>query len=306
MIGESLLVLLLGATSIGMPELFPNIGPYVVISFIIVLLYLIGPINGILNAVPHLVQIRIAWNRIQTFIQQIPANIGSDELSSSKLVKVDRIEVRGIKYQFKNERGDKEGFSLGPINLELSKGEILFIVGGNGSGKTTLAKLLVGLYEPDEGELMINDQIVENSQVSEYFSAVFSPHYLFEKLYIDTETKETDLKKYLKLLDLNDKIVVLDDKYSTLNLSGGKKKRLALLQCFLEDSPIYLFDEWAADQDPHYRNFFYRTLLPEMKQSGKIVIAITHDDHYFDVADRVMKMEGGKLEAYALENLWRQ
>jgi ABC-type siderophore export system fused ATPase/permease subunit len=206
---------------------------------------------------------------------------------------------------FKYKKGDQQdGFEIGPVNLEVKHGETLFIIGGNGSGKTTLAMLLTGLYEPHQGSILINEKKVTGSQLSEYFSAVFNPLFLFDKLYnIDVQGKSEQLKKYLKLLNLDEKVEVSGNQYSTINLSGGQRKRLALLQCYLEDSPIYLFDEWAADQDPEYRNFFYRTLLPEMKKAGKIVIAITHDDHYFDVADKVVKMHMGRLEIYTDETL---
>ncbi|MEM1002740.1 MAG: ATP-binding cassette domain-containing protein, partial [Bacteroidota bacterium] len=170
----------------------------------------------------------------------------------------------------------------------------------NGSGKTTLAKLLTGLYEPDRGVVMINNKALKNAELSEYFSTVFSPPYLFEKLYsVDLKDRTEELHNYLRLLDLEQKVAISENQYSTINLSSGQRKRLALLQCYLEDSPIYLFDEWAADQDPDYRNFFYKTLLPEMKLLGKIVIAITHDDHYFHLADKILKMDRGKLKVYS-------
>jgi ABC-type siderophore export system fused ATPase/permease subunit len=181
----------------------------------------------------------------------------------------------------------------------VAKGEILFIIGANGSGKTTLGKLITGLYEPDRGKFRVNGRVVQPALMGEYFSAVFTPIHLFERLYsIDVEANKETAAKYLKVLNLENKVELKNNNYSTINLSGGQRKRLALLQCYLEDSPIFIFDEWAADQDPSYRNFFYRTLLPAMKSMGKIVIAITHDDHYFDVADKVLKMENGKLEDY--------
>jgi putative pyoverdin transport system ATP-binding/permease protein len=151
---------------------------------------------------------------------------------------------------------------------------------------------------------MINEKVLKGSQLGEYFSVIFSPLYLFKKLYnIDSKGKSKEVEKYLQLLDLKEKVKIIENEYNSIDLSGGQRKRLALLQCYLEDSPIYLFDEWAADQDPGYRKFFYRTLLPEMKKLGKIVIAITHDDHYFDIADKILKMNQGKLESYFGEYL---
>jgi putative ATP-binding cassette transporter len=298
LVGESILIVSLGVVTFAFPKLFPGIPLYTIMSFIVILLYLIAPINAILSAAPAVMQFRVAWNRIKQFSREIPANLDLKAVPARVARDISGIRANGIKFQYKNDYG---AFTVGPIDLEARKGEILFIIGGNGSGKTTLAKLLTGLYEPDEGELMIDNKVVRAAQVSEYFSAVFSPVYLFEKLYdINISEKGPEVKKYLKLLDLEDKVRIKDNKYSTIDLSGGQRKRLALLQCYLEDSPIYLFDEWAADQDPEYRNFFYRTLLPEMRNKGKILIAITHDDHYFDVADKVLKMHEGRLEEYTV------
>ncbi|UXE67971.1 MAG: cyclic peptide export ABC transporter [Chryseotalea sp. WA131a] len=303
LIGESFLVLLLGFVSIGMSEIFPAIEVYTIISFVIVLLYLIGPVNAILESVPSLMTLRISWNRITKFIDEIPASVDSNK--QARVEKSDPVltfEARGITYQFKNEAGVKTGFEVGPIDLQINGGEILFVIGGNGCGKTTLAKVLTGLYQPDNGHIMINGEHVSGSTLSEYFSVVFSPPCLFERIYdVDGDRVAADSRRLLKLLHLDEKVSIVNNRYDTIKLSGGQRKRLALLECWLRDSPVYLFDEWAADQDPEYRKFFYRTLLPEMKRSGKIVIAITHDDNYFDVADVILKMHHGKLEPYFAE-----
>jgi ABC-type siderophore export system fused ATPase/permease subunit len=199
-----------------------------------------------------------------------------------------------FKYESENE---EEPFTIGPLDFEAKRGEITFIIGGNGSGKTTLAKLLTGLYIPEEGYIQIEGKEIEKNQLGEYFSTVFSGFHLFEKLYdVDISKKEKVVDNYIKLLRLQDKVEIKENSFSTIDLSGGQRKRLALLQCYLEDAPIYLFDEVAADQDPEFRKFFYRNLLMRMKEEGKIVIAITHDDHYFDVADRIIKMDMGKIE----------
>jgi len=299
--GESMLLILLAFVSFVIPKMFPAIHVSATMSFVIVLLYLIGPVNEILNSVPSVLRLRISWNRIQQFLKDIPANLNLEITPPPIESQVKSIRAMRVKFQYKNDK-EAGGFSVGPIDLEVKQGEIVFIIGGNGGGKTTLAKLLLGLYDPDEGKILINDRVVTGAQLSEYFSVVFSPSYLFKKPYnIDIREKSKEIDSYLRLLDLEDKVHLAEDGYTTIDLSGGQRKRLALLQCFLEDSPVYLFDEFAADQDPGYRSFFYRTLLPEMKSLGKIVIAITHDDHYFDVADRVFKMEQGILEPYVHE-----
>jgi len=302
--GESMLLVLLAFVAFVIPKMFPGIPLSATMNFVIILLYLIGPVNEILNAVPFILRLRVSWKRIKQFLEDIPANLNLERRPPSVGVEIKSIEVRQVKFEYKSSEATR-GFVVGPIDLELKPGEIVFIVGGNGSGKTTLAKLLVGLYEAEEGSILINGKVVSGVQLSECFSAVFSPAFLFKKLYnIDTSRRTSEIDGYLELLDLKEKVQIVENQYSTIDLSGGQRKRLALLQCYLEDSPVYLFDEFAADQDPVYREFFYRTLLPEMKGLGKIVIAITHDDHYFDVADRVVKMTQGMLQQY--ENLAQQ
>lgn len=298
LVGESILILLLACVAFAIPRMFPGIGAGAIMSFIIVLLYLGGSVNQMVSSVPAILRLRIAWRRIMQFLAEIPANLDLQVATPPVASQVQSIRAEGLQFHY-HTKNERDAFSIGPINLEVRAGEILFIIGGNGSGKTTLAKLLTGLYHPDEGRVLVDGKVVAGSELSEYFSAVFNPSFLFERLYnVDAENKQQDINRYLKILNLDEKVRIEENKYSTIDLSGGQRKRLALLQCYLENAPIYLFDEWAADQDPSYRNFFYRTLLPEMKRTGKIVIAITHDDNYFDMADKILKMKDGKLEMY--------
>ena len=300
MIGESMLIAVLGAVAFAIRRIFPEIQIFTLMSFIMALLYLIGPVNGILGSIPAIVQLRIAWNRVKGFLKDIPANMTPEDIENLKLnvPTVERIEAKGVVFQYESEDEDKP-FGLGPIDFEAKKGEAVFIVGGNGSGKTTFAKILTGLYAADEGSIKVDGEEVNSYQLGEYFSTVFSGYHLFEKLYnvdLSDEDKRKEGEKYIEMLNLQDKVSLEEDSFSTIDLSGGQRKRLALLQCYLEDCPIYLFDEVAADQDPEFRRFFYRELLTRMKEKGKIVIAITHDDHYFDVADKVVKFDMGKLD----------
>ena len=298
LVGESLLLIVLGSVSFAIPRLFPEITTFTLMSFIMVLLYLIGPVNVILNAIPPITQIRVAWARVARFQRDIPADIERGDIPDMGVERksVSRIKAKGVTFTYKNENQDK-AFSVGPIDFEARKGEITFIIGGNGSGKTTLAKLLTGLYAPDEGYIQIEGKEIDNQYPGEYFSTVFSDYHLFKRLYdVDKDRVQMEGGNYIKLLQLEDKVTVDGEKFSTINLSGGQRKRLALLRCYLENAPIYLFDEVAADQDPEFRKFFYRDLLQRMKKEGKIVIAITHDDHYFDVADRIVKMDMGKID----------
>jgi cyclic peptide transporter len=301
LVGESLLVVLLGGVVFALPRIFVGIPFYTIMSFVIILLYLIGPVNSILNSLPALMRVRVVWKRIRQFLADIPASTeiaGAVQPLPGRVESL-RIEDVSFKYALK---GKQQGFSVGPFSFEVKAGEILFVIGGNGSGKSTLAKILTGLYKPGEGRILINGEQVPEGQLSEYYSTVFSPGCLFEKIYnVSPERLEQDAAAYLELLDMDHKVSIEGNRYSTIDLSGGQRKRLALLQCYLENAPIYLFDEWAADQDPGYRRFFYRTLLPAMKEKGKIIIVISHDDNYFDVADKIIKLNEGRIEMYANE-----
>jgi cyclic peptide transporter len=298
LLGESLLIITLAAVGFGISRVFPDISRFTIMGFIMILLYLIGPFNVLLRSVPEIIRMRISWARVQQFSKDVPANIDPSLVKApGKLpVSIESIKAEGVMFEYKSEN-EIERFRVGPLDFEANKGEIIFLVGGNGSGKTTLAKILTGLYIPEGGVLRINGQEKANYEVSEYFSVVFSDYHLFEKLYnVNLTGREEEIQKYLKLLRLEQKVILENNSFSTVDLSGGQRKRLALLQCYLEGHPIYLFDEVAADQDPEFRKFFYRDLLLRMKEEGKIVIAVTHDDHYFDVADRIVKMDMGQIE----------
>lgn len=301
-IGESMLIVVLGAVAFAIPRIFPDISTFTLMSFIIIILYLIGPINGILNSIPTVVRIFVCWNRVKTFEQDIPANIDVKRLKEfqPRPKSVEKIEAKDVVFEYESEN-EEERFKVGPLDFNTKKGEITFIIGDNGSGKTTLAKLLTGLYIPHQGKIEIESNckktVDTDGSLGEYFSAVFEDSHLFSKLYnVNLEGREKEVQNNIETLWLKDKVNVEDNAFSTLGLSSGQRKRLALLRCYLENSPIYLFDEVAADQDPQFRKFFYRNLLVRMKKRGKIVIAITRDEHYFDVADKVIKMDMGKIE----------
>ena len=184
--------------------------------------------------------------------------------------------------------------------MTIYPGELIFLIGGNGSGKTTLVKLLMGLYEPESGEIRVDNKPVTAADCDDYrqqFSAVFFDFYLFERLFgFDPKNIDSESQKYLDLLQLSHKLTVKNGKLSTIELSQGQRKRVALLNAYLEDRPIYIFDEWAADQDPQFKRVFYYELVPELKSRGKTVIVISHDDRYYSLADRLIKLESGRVE----------
>jgi putative ATP-binding cassette transporter len=195
---------------------------------------------------------------------------------------------------------DEKGFLLGPISLTLQPGQITYIVGGNGSGKSTLAKLITGLYPPKNGSIYLDGVLITDQNrewYRQHFSAIFSDFYLFDScLGFNHTNLDREVESYLRQLQLDHKVQVRDGVLSTTNLSQGQRKRLALLTAYLEDRPIYLFDEWASDQEPHFRDLFYRQSLVKLKERGKAIIVITHDDRYFHLADQIIKLDYGKIQ----------
>ncbi len=314
-LGESLLIIVLGVVAFVFPNIFPNLKNTTISKFVIFFLYLIGPINGLIEVIPDGLQIRSSWKRIDKLSAEIdeltgkdknqqkdvPERINLEKLGNDLSGKcVESIAYEGISYEY-SDFNDEKGFSIKPISIRAKRGEMIFIVGGNGSGKSTLAKMITGLYKLKTGNVYVDDKKIEQIEIGEYFSTVFSDFHLFEHLYEgDYQEKSEKVRHYLCLLGLEDKVSIGEDgRFSTLNLSTGQQKRLALLICYLEDRPVYLFDEWAADQDPEFRDFFYRTLLTEMKEKGKIIFVISHDERYFSLADYIVKMDfgSGTIEA---------
>ncbi|AYK08221.1 cyclic peptide export ABC transporter [Brevibacillus laterosporus] len=297
LVGELLFVVVIGTVTFLFPIFFPQIPKHMLVSYVFVFLYMTGPVHGILNAVPELIRIKISWERLNALLGSLSSEKRRDDVDIAGLAVQDFETFTSDQVQFRYKNKEGEEFSVGPLDFSCRKGEIVFIVGGNGSGKSTFAKLITGLYEQDDGEFFINGQKVNADQRCEFFSVIFSDFYLFEKMYgVDYQAKQDEIRKHLEVLRIADKVEVdQTGMFSTTKLSTGQRKRLALMLSQIKDRPILLFDEWAADQDPEYRQFFYESLLPEMKKQGKCVIAITHDDRYFDLADQVVKMESGRI-----------
>jgi putative pyoverdin transport system ATP-binding/permease protein len=293
-VGELLFTLAIGAIALIFPLILKNLETTSISSYVFILLYMTGPVHAILDVIPDYIEVRISLDRINQFTKELSEqSMPEIELSQSKELNIINLKLDEIEYSYNKK--DNKSFIVGPITYEFNSGEIIFITGGNGSGKSTLAKLLTGLYNLAKGTITINNKKVSVNELSENFSTIFSDFYLFDKLYgINYEGNEDKIQNYLELLHLEKKVEIVNGIFSTTKLSTGQKKRLALLVAYLEDRPIYLFDEWAADQDPEFRLFFYKILLPDLKERGKCVIAITHDDHYFNMADKIIKMEMGK------------
>jgi putative ATP-binding cassette transporter len=263
-------------------------------------LYLMPSLAALLDGMPVLGRAGIAMDRVRDLGRDLETDpaIAGDRAAEDRCSLPQTLEFIGVSHAYRRDDAEHP-FVFGPASFKLDPGEVVFLIGGNGSGKSTLALLLVGLLVPEMGAIRLGGRLIVDSNREEYrqhFSAVFSDFFLFERLLgLSPERLDRDAEACLKLLRLDKKVRIRDGAFSTLDLSLGQRKRLALLVSYLEDRPFYVFDEWAADQDPAFKKIFYTEILPSLKARGKTVVAITHDDNYFHLADRCFKLAEGKL-----------
>lgn len=292
---EALFFLFLGLLLFVVPRIF-EIAPATLTAFALATLFLSGPLSMVGVWLPLLGKGMVAMRNIEAMgidLTAEPAALARGPASLS----AGAIELCGVTY---HRRGADAGYAVGPIDLRIEPGEVVFLTGGNGSGKTTLALVLIGLFAPDAGEIRLGGRSIDDGDRDAYrqnFSAVFADAHIFDSLlgYRD-EAALRRADDMLHRLRLDEKLRIDDGRFSTVELSRGQRKRLALLMACVEDRPVYVFDEWAAEQDPGFREMFYLQLLPELKARGKTVVAITHDDRYFFAADRVLRMASGRMQ----------
>lgn len=261
-------------------------------TYSLTLLFLRTPLISAVGALPTLLSAQVAFRKLNRFdlAPYEPAFSAPAPASAWQT-----LELRDVCFHY-----GEQGFAVGPINLTLRRGELLFLIGGNGSGKSTLAMLLTGLYQPHAGSLLLDGKEISSQQPDlwrQHFSAVFTDVHLFDRL-IGRGGEPADpalVQRWLERLKMSEKLQLDGNRVLNLQLSKGQSKRLALLLAAAEERDILLLDEWAADQDPHFRRIFYRELLPWLQASGKTVFAISHDDHYFTHADRLLEMRNGQL-----------
>ncbi|MDD0977471.1 cyclic peptide export ABC transporter [Pseudomonas fontis] len=296
--GSMLFFVVIGL-ALTLQSLWPSADKTVMSGFVLVLLYMKGPLEHLVGTLPIVSRAQIAFRRIaelsERFSSPEPHLLLSDNGRDPEPVQ--HLELRNVAYSFPSV-DDKPPFRLGPVNLRIEQGDITFIVGENGCGKTTLIKLLLGLYPPQEGEILLNGEPITALNRDDYrqsFTTIFADYYLFDDVVQGDQQIPEDANQYLERLEIAHKVSVKDGNFTTTDLSTGQRKRLALVNAWLEKRPVLVFDEWAADQDPTFRRIFYTELLPDLKRLGKTIIVISHDDRYFDLADQLVRMEAGRV-----------
>jgi putative ATP-binding cassette transporter len=297
---EMFFVLLLGAVAFVMPVLSTSFSGSAT-KVVAAVLFFFGPLTNVVTIIPMLAQVNVTVDNLRRLeallddgLKKTAENEASPEIDLSDF---QVIGLEGVCFNYRDPDGNAT-FQVGPIAGEVRRGEILFLVGGNGSGKTTFLKLFTALYWPSQGTIRVDDRVIGPANIQSYrnlFSAIFSDFHLFDKLHGLRDRAPERVNALLRLMEISGKTAFVDGRFSTTHLSTGQRKRLALVVSYLEDKPVYVFDEVAADQDPQFRRYFYETMLPELKSAGKTVVVVSHDDRYFHVGDRVLQMDYGKL-----------
>ncbi len=302
--GEFSFNLIIGVILFVLPAFF-GINQEVIGGFILAVLFLMGPIAILVGAIPNIIAFNVSISRINNLNEITTSKFNYENIkisSKNNLGGFEKLKIKDVTYEYLDEKEEEVTFVLQPVNIEIEKGEVIFIYGGNGSGKSTFINILSGLCIQKSGEIIFNDTVITNDNRSHYrdkLSCIFSNNYLFTENYdgFDLSASNEQLDELLKEMAL-EKVIRQNEEENKIfqHLSSGQKKRLALIYALMEDKDIFIFDEWAAEQDPEFRKYFYKNIIPALKNKGKTVIAITHDDAYYQFCDRLIKFNYGKMQ----------
>lgn len=282
-----------------------------IFGLILVSLYMLGPVEGIMRGIPSLSYAGISIRKLQELEAQasdmqdptVALSDGADGLvaavpgGDAANDDFESLQLESVTFSYGGQNGHS-GFSIGPLELEVRRGELIFLIGGNGSGKSTLMNVLCGLFRPSSGRILLNGVPVEDAEIDRYrrhFVSIFTDHYLFDTLYGRSELPVAVVDEWTERLEMQGKFEVEGNVLKTSGLSAGQKKRLAMILALAEEKSILFLDEWDAEQDPGYKRYFFEVMLPWLTSQGKTLIVITHNDRYYHTADQLLKMEDGQL-----------
>jgi putative ATP-binding cassette transporter len=291
---------LLGAVVFVAPQFSGELGGAALTKTTTALMFIVGACFGLVQSIPVLVNANAAADRIEQLEIGLRATVSAKPHDIPIPKRFDQIEMRNIEFRYVDRFSDVS-FKIGPIDFDLRSGELVFITGGNGSGKSTFLRVLSGLYPPDAGQITLDGMRIDENTRDTYrnlMSAIFFDYHLFQRLYGIPEPDPGEVDRLLAQFRLGDKTGLTDGQFRTLDLSGGQRRRLALIVSLLEKRPILLLDEWTAEQDPEFRRKFYDELLPDLMKAGATIVVITHDDRYLDELDlpaRRIRMDEGRI-----------
>lgn len=292
---------ILGVVVFVLPEIGRLGGGTTLFQLIPIVLFCLSPLSRIVGQSAMFVQADVELQSIFAAERRLDAAEGVSPSEARRLAsgfdQFSTITYAGITFNHRNDAGAVV-FTSGPWDLTVKRGETIFLVGGNGSGKSTVLRLMTGLYRAERGRVGVDGIAVEGHALAglrEQFSAIFGDFHLFDRLYGLEQVDPDEVNRLIDAMWLTGKVKFENGRFTDLNLSTGQRKRLALIAALLEDRPIYAFDEWSAEQDAHFREEFYTRILPSLKARGKTVIAVTHDERFWHLADRVIKFDLGTI-----------
>ena len=294
-----------------------------IIKITAAILFISGPFEIVLNGNQQLANANSSARNILELEAELEEVLRQNEMTIEaqnhpeafeELPFSDNIRFHNLSFAYPPVKGRDYIFEVGPIDLTIKKGELIFITGGNGSGKSTFLKLMTGLYQPQAGQILVDvdeagrpDTTVTPANYQQYrnlFTTIFTDFHLFDKLYGIKNTDPAAINEVLKNMELSaDKTTYREGGFTNLRLSTGQKKRLALTTCIIEDKPIYIFDEVAADLDPEFRDKYYFEIIRELRARNKTVIVVSHDRYYWTVPDRLLEMANGKMRELTKEEI---
>ena len=298
---------LIGAVVFVAPQFSESLGGLTLTKTTTALMFIVGACFGLVQSIPILLNANAAADRIEQLEIELQATASAFDVEGPAVPsRFDAIEMTGIQFRYVDKFSEAT-FKIGPIDFNLHPGELVFITGGNGSGKSTFLRVLSGLYPADSGQIRLNGQLISDETRDRYrslMSAIFFDYHLFHKLYGVPDPDPGDVDRLLRQFRLDTKTSLTNGEFRTLDLSGGQRRRLALIVSLLEKRPILLLDEWTAEQDPEFRRKFYDELLPELMGAGATVVVITHDDRYLNElhlpARRIHMDEGRIVEQHSI------
>ena len=292
---------LLGAVVFVAPQFSDTLGGAALTKTTTALMFIVGACFGLVQSIPILLNANAAADRIEQLEVALRATVSSTQSRDIQIPKrFDKIEIRKMMFRYV-DKFSETAFKIGPIDFSLRPGELVFITGGNGSGKSTFLRVLSGLYPPDSGEIILDGKRINDNNRDEYralMSGIFFDYHLFRRLYGIPQPEPDEVDRLLRQFRLAEKTGLVEGEFRTLDLSGGQRRRLALIVSLLEKRPILLLDEWTAEQDPEFRRKFYDDLLPGLLKAGATIVVITHDDRYLDELNlpaRRIRMDEGRI-----------
>lgn len=300
LLGSFTTFFMLGVVGFGFPHYVEG-HSLIVFKLVPVLLFCLAPLAKIVAQSPMYLRADVGLGAILKVQNELAAagSVSPQAARGQALLLQDfkKLSYEGLAFTYQNET-DETPFTVGPLSFAAARGEAIFLVGGNGSGKSTALRLMCGLYPTARGQILVDGNPLTKANLAGFrqlFSAVFVDFHLFDRLYGQEATPADDVNHLIGEMGLTGKVRYEDGRFTQLNLSTGQRKRLALIAALIEDRPIYLFDEWSAEQDIHFRKYFYETIIPRLKSQGKLVICVTHDERFWHMADRVIKLDLGAI-----------